>query len=252
MDPEHLGGVALAPVRQLHRDPDQRALELRHDQIVHVLRGVSLKARRVLPESSEHHLLERARRLGLGFSGRPVAGETIGRVREQGVEHGGMLGVDSPAVNRSSTEPGPRMRRRHGRRRAAQRVHCRFGPMTSPTQRWGYAREALAEALLVARGYRIIERNWRGGGGEIDRIAWEGDLLCFVEVRARSSARYGPWQTVDRAKQRRIIRAASAYLGRIRARPRPMARFDVVSIVDVPGKAAEALLIRNAFDARLG
>jgi putative endonuclease len=124
--------------------------------------------------------------------------------------------------------------------------------MTSPTQRWGFVRESLAEQILLENGYRIVERNWRGGGGEIDRIAWEGAVLCFVEVRARSSSMYTPAETVDHRKQRKLIRAASAYLSRMRTRPGPMARFDVVSIVDTPGKKLEALLIRNAFDARLG
>lgn len=124
--------------------------------------------------------------------------------------------------------------------------------MPSPTQRWGLAREALAEHWLVESGYDVVERNWRGAGGEVDRIAWDGAVLCFIEVRARSSAAFGsPAATVDLGKQRRLIRAAAAYLGRLGA-PAPMVRFDVVAIVDQPGSPPDVQLIRNAFSARLG
>lgn len=122
--------------------------------------------------------------------------------------------------------------------------------MPSPTQRWGADKEALAEARLAAEGYEVIARNWRGGGGEIDRIAWDGDILCFVEVRARSTSSFGPpAATIDRRKQRLLIRAAAAYLSATRLRPRPMARFDVVSVIDTGHSEASVLIIRNAFDA---
>jgi putative endonuclease len=123
----------------------------------------------------------------------------------------------------------------------------------SPSQRWGAAREALAEAALSRDGYVIVERNWRGGGGEIDRIAWDGPILCFIEVRARSSDAYGlPMETVTRAKQRRIIRAASAYLGRFRGARHPAARFDVVSIIDRGQGKPSLTIIRGAFGPGLG
>ncbi len=119
--------------------------------------------------------------------------------------------------------------------------------MPSPTQNWGTHHEDLAETTLVRRGYQILERNWRGGGGELDRIAWDGDILCFIEVRARATADFGiPAQTVDRRKQQKLVRAAQAYLVQL---PRPvMARFDVVSIVD-DGQTVLVELYKNAFDA---
>ncbi len=120
--------------------------------------------------------------------------------------------------------------------------------MPSPTQLFGFARERMAAELLEEQGYRIEARNWRGAHGEIDLIAWEGDLLCFVEVRARTREDFGlPEETVDRRKQRKIIRAALAYLIQFPPRGMPMARFDVVAILDgVP------TLIRNAFDCGRG
>src|SRR5262245_30679215 len=105
--------------------------------------------------------------------------------------------------------------------------------MPSLRQKWGAIREAVAEEALEREGYRIVERNWRCIGGEIDRIAWEGDVLCFVEVRARSTDAFGsPAGTITVQKQRKLAAVATAYLGRYGPRSKPPARFDVVSIVD--------------------
>lgn len=122
--------------------------------------------------------------------------------------------------------------------------------MPSPTQRRGAAWEALAESALTEGGYQLIERNWRGGGSEIDRIAWDGELLCFVEVRARSRADYGnPVETVDFRKQAKIVRGAQAYLLKFAPGSEPMVRFDVVAIIDDGGAEPELVIHKNAFDA---
>jgi putative endonuclease len=119
--------------------------------------------------------------------------------------------------------------------------------MPSETQLFGFAREATAQAYLEARGYRVVDRNWRGYNGEVDIVAWDGDILCFVEVRARSRDDCGlPMETVDHKKQRKLIRAALGYLTKFSPRAMPMARFDVVSIQASTG---EVTLIPNAFDA---
>jgi putative endonuclease len=111
-------------------------------------------------------------------------------------------------------------------------------------------REAIAEEALAHRGYTIIERNWRGGGGEVDRIAWNEGVLCFIEVRARATGTFGtPAATVNWAKQRRVVRAAATYLAQLRPGLRPMARFDVVSIIDAGDGPPSIELIKNAFDA---
>ena len=118
----------------------------------------------------------------------------------------------------------------------------------SPTQLFGTAQEVLAERTLCEAGYVIVDRNWRGGGGEIDRVAWDGDTLCFVEVRARSRVDFGrPAETVDRRKQRKVVRAARAYLMGFAVWP--MVRFDVVSIVVADEGACVVELVQNAFDA---
>lgn len=118
--------------------------------------------------------------------------------------------------------------------------------MPSPTQKWGFDLEDEAAAFLVQNRYRIVRRNFRGGGSEIDLIAWDGDVLCFIEVRARRSLRFGdPAETVSRAKQRHLVRAAKAYL--MRAARMPMVRFDVVSVVAPPHGPRRFVLFRNAF-----
>ena len=90
--------------------------------------------------------------------------------------------------------------------------------------------EDLAEASLVALGYVIEERNWRCPQGELDIVAWDGDVLVFVEVKTRSSGAFGTAaEAVTHAKMVRLRRAASRWL--IERRP-PFAatRFDVVTV----------------------
>lgn len=122
--------------------------------------------------------------------------------------------------------------------------------MPSPTQSTGFGFEAEAEAFLQARGYRVVARNWRGGGGEVDRIAWDGEVLCFVEVRSRRGADHGrPAETVGKKKQQKVVRAALAFLCQEAKGRWPMVRFDVVAIVALEGRFE---LFQNAFDAGSG
>jgi putative endonuclease len=88
--------------------------------------------------------------------------------------------------------------------------------------------EQAAEAFLTRRGYRVIGRNYRAPGGEIDLVAREGSVLCFVEVRARRSSRFGtPEETVGPHKQRRLRLAAARYLAE---HGDAECRFDVVAM----------------------
>ncbi|MEP6995027.1 MAG: YraN family protein [Acidobacteriota bacterium] len=111
-------------------------------------------------------------------------------------------------------------------------------------QRW----ERLAEKRLKDEGYRIQARNYRTRTGEIDFIAEENGVLCFIEVKGRSGLRFGaPAEAVTAEKQGRIVRAAELYLSRQRIGSRPC-RFDVVSILERDGEAQIAIL-RGAFEA---
>ena len=63
------------------------------------------------------------------------------------------------------------------------------------------------------RGYRILERNVWVGGNELDLVVRRGRRLAFVEVKAKGSDRYGdPFEMVTEEKQRRLRRAAEAWL----------------------------------------
>ena len=94
----------------------------------------------------------------------------------------------------------------------------------------GQSAEDLASAYLQARGLRLVQRNYRVRGGEIDLIMRAADAsLVFVEVRARSSGNFGGAAgSIDARKRRRIVLAARHYLARLRAEPN--CRFDVVAL----------------------
>lgn len=143
-----------------------------------------------------------------------------------------------------------------GQRNAVKRRY--FLPhMTTQRQR-GQAGEDAAALFLEFHGYRIIERNWRprnGAGssqrGEVDCIAWQGRVLCFVEVKTRSGASHGaPQEAVTTSKQRQICKLANAYVSLHRITDTPC-RFDVVEVWASAGddNAARRIALRqNAFD----
>ena len=107
--------------------------------------------------------------------------------------------------------------------------------------------EAVARAYLEERGARVLEMNYRRHTGEIDIIARQGKTVLFVEVKRRTSLRYGrPAEAVDRAKQTHILRTAALYLQEKGLSDTPM-RFDVIEIL--PGEIRH---IQNAFDATNG
>jgi putative endonuclease len=105
----------------------------------------------------------------------------------------------------------------------------------SPRQASGQIAEDRALAYLQRHGLKLIERNFRCKGGEIDLILTEAassqDILVFVEVRQRSSQRYGgAAASVTRDKQAKLILAAQVFLQRY---PHPPAcRFDVLAVED--------------------
>lgn len=95
----------------------------------------------------------------------------------------------------------------------------------------GRSGEDLASAWYEARGYEIAARNWRCPQGEIDLVASRGRILVIVEVKARSSERFGaPVEAVMRDKQARLRRLAVAYMKEAGVR-RVRMRFDVVSVL---------------------
>ena len=90
--------------------------------------------------------------------------------------------------------------------------------------------ESLAVAHLKARGYDILERNYRAVRGEIDLIAQDDDFIVFVEVKTRRSLKFGlPQTAVTTQKQRQISKVALAYLQTKNLFDAPC-RFDVIAI----------------------
>lgn len=115
------------------------------------------------------------------------------------------------------------------------------------TRAIGSLGERLAERYLEAKGLRVIARNLHRRHAEIDLVAIDGDALCFVEVRLRSSARFGgAAESVDARKQRRI-RAAAVDLLASGTLPRASRlRFDVVAI-DGPARERRITHYADAF-----
>jgi len=110
----------------------------------------------------------------------------------------------------------------------------------------GARAECAAFDYLIERGLHPVARNFHCRGGEIDLIMIHDQCLVFVEVRYRSTANFAqPGHTVDRHKQRKIIRTAAMFYARNRAYASNVMRFDVVAIEG--GDPPTILWIRDAF-----
>ncbi len=118
-------------------------------------------------------------------------------------------------------------------------------PPVDDRQAAGAGAEALAAAFLARQGLRILERNWRVRGGEIDLICEDRGSIVFVEVRLRRRSDYGgAGASITTAKQRRLILAARHYLAGKREQP---CRFDAVLLDGLDEANIE--WIKNAFEA---
>ncbi|MGC8797825.1 MAG: YraN family protein [candidate division WOR-3 bacterium] len=98
----------------------------------------------------------------------------------------------------------------------------------------GKAGEAAAKRFLEKQGYKILACNYRCAYGEIDLICQDRETLVFVEVKTRSSSRFGsPAEAVTKSKQRRLYRLAQVYLAENHQEEIPV-RFDVLSLTATP------------------
>ena len=119
--------------------------------------------------------------------------------------------------------------------------------MSHKRQQLGKAGEDLAARYLQKNGYAIIHRNYRCRSGEIDIIASHQATLVFIEVKTRSTNRFGtPAEAVTRRKQQQISRVAEEYLAQNGLFTSP-ARFDVLSIVN-DGSQSHITHITDAFE----
>ena len=108
----------------------------------------------------------------------------------------------------------------------------------------GNEKETAACGFLEAAGYRILEQNFYCRAGEIDIIAMDGDILCFIEVKYRSGmTQGGAAAAVTFAKQKAVSKAALFYIMKHNMSTDTAIRFDVVTI---DGDMFN--IIKNAFD----
>jgi putative endonuclease len=122
-------------------------------------------------------------------------------------------------------------------------------PPSQPASRsTGESGEEQAYFFLRSRGYVMVARNFRSPNhkSEIDLVGWDGETLCFIEVKTRSSRAVKPAEAaVDHEKRRNLQRVAEDYLRRLAGSP--SWRFDIVSIYAENGSPPEITLFKNAF-----
>lgn len=103
---------------------------------------------------------------------------------------------------------------------------------TDPRHRDGWDAEVRAGRWLVRRGWRIEAHRWRLGHHDLDLIARQGELVAFVEVKARRSGRFGTGAEAVGARKRQVIeRVAWSWILR-HGRPGDQYRFDVVVLTN--------------------
>ena len=113
--------------------------------------------------------------------------------------------------------------------------------ISNPTAKKG---EDLAAKYLQNHGYKIIERNFRKGYGEIDIITIKDNVLIFVEVKTRTSAKFGtPLEAITYYKIKSLINTARFYKLTHQKLPEAM-RIDAISVF-INGKSEEINHVEN-------
>lgn len=110
---------------------------------------------------------------------------------------------------------------------------------------FGRRSEIDGAGYLRSIGFRVIASGYRTRAGEVDLIAWDGEVLVFVEVKSLHS-NAPPEAAVGRRKQQRVIRAARSYLAQYRLHQASY-RFDVLAVTVLPGEKPVFRLLRAAF-----
>jgi putative endonuclease len=118
--------------------------------------------------------------------------------------------------------------------------------MSADRQDLGAAGERLAERWLVQRGWRVLARRFRSGHRDLDLVVQRGDVVAFVEVKARRGRAFGhPVEAVHWRKQRELVRSAMVWISRFGG-PGRMYQFDVVGVL-IEGERARIRHVENAF-----
>jgi putative endonuclease len=103
---------------------------------------------------------------------------------------------------------------------------------------------------LQRKGYIVVARRWSSGDvpGDVDLIAWQGTLLCFIEVKTRTAHDMTPAETaVDEHKRNVLRRLARRYVWQLPQKAAPPVRFDVVSVYQVSGREREFQHFEGSF-----
>lgn len=117
---------------------------------------------------------------------------------------------------------------------------------STPLASSGAQAEDLAAEFLKKRGLKVLERNHRCRGGEVDLVCREGEIVVFVEVRLRRDAEHGgAGASITTGKRRRLIQAARHWLA---GKPDCPCRFDAV-LLDRPEPDAIEW-VKGAFNAQ--
>lgn len=107
-------------------------------------------------------------------------------------------------------------------------------------QRLGDAGERLAERLLTRKGWRILERKWRGHRGEVDLVALDGATLVLIEVKTRrGEARGAAEEALDDAKVARLLGLGEEYVAAHREYEGALWRVDLIAITVARGGAID-------------
>ena len=100
---------------------------------------------------------------------------------------------------------------------------------------------------LIGDGYKIIARNYRIKGGEIDIIAENEEYIAFVEVKSRKpDSMVSGFEAVNKRKQELIIKTASDYCIKYPTELQP--RFDIAEVIIKNGRVLGIDYIQNAYD----
>ncbi|HEX4141423.1 MAG TPA: YraN family protein [Candidatus Methylacidiphilales bacterium] len=119
-------------------------------------------------------------------------------------------------------------------------------PLTTVAEIGSYG-ERVAAAFVRRHGYRLLTRNCKTERGEIDLVCREGEVLVFVEVRARSGDAFGrPAESIDTRKEEALRAAAQDYLQLLK-RDDITWRFDAVEVRLKVGEVPSCTLLQNIF-----
>lgn len=110
--------------------------------------------------------------------------------------------------------------------------------------------EDAAFFYLERKRYSVVAQRWSSGleAGDLDLVAWQGPMLCFIEVKTRTAHGMAPAEAaVDWEKRNTLRKLARSYIRQLPAKSIPPVRFDVLSVYLIPGNEKEFVHFEGAF-----